>query len=277
MPVTIFYQRCRLLVCVCAVVAVVTGCAEHAPWLRSGVREAPGRPAQSEELRRSWKDRGLALVGKRKYRDAIIAFQRYMREHPNDFFGPNAIGICYKNIGNHKEAVRHFDMALELAKKPEHKAKARANLGSLYYSTGNLQTALGYFKEAASDDRANILYPVFIARTFVGLNEHERARKVLAQIERNRRLREETTQRSNAARAYYLAARCYLAMGDTDKVVPSFKKALDLRPLTYLGRLKKDLENENSPLRSLREQSDMRKLLSEYEREIPFSDWLARM
>jgi tetratricopeptide (TPR) repeat protein len=253
------------------------GCAVHAPWQRSGDRDAPGRPSQSEELRLSWKDRGLALVGKRKYREAIVAFERYMKEHPNDFFGPNAVGICYKNIGNHKEAVRYFDRALELAQKPAQKAKARANLGSLYYSTGNLQTALGYFKEAASEDRANILYPVFIARTFVGLNEHERARNVLAQIERNRRVSEDMTRRSNAARAYYLAARCCPAMGDTDKVVPYLKRALALCPLTYLGRLKNDLENENSPFRSLREQSDMRKLLSEYEREIPFSDWLARM
>ena len=59
-----------------------------------------------------------------------------------------------------------------------------ANIGNLYFSAGKPQVALDNYKEAASEFPKDPLYLILIARTFVMLDDHERARKVLAAAEK---------------------------------------------------------------------------------------------
>ncbi|MBM3301944.1 MAG: tetratricopeptide repeat protein, partial [Deltaproteobacteria bacterium] len=89
-----------------------------------------------------WKDKGVRLAEEKQYNEAVEAFRNYVVEAPTDFFGFNALAVCYKNMGDHSQAMQNFERALELADSSEEKAKIMANIGNLYFSAEKPQAAL---------------------------------------------------------------------------------------------------------------------------------------
>ena len=121
-----------------------------------------------------WMSKGIQLAQEKKYDEALEAFKNLVMEEPEDFSGFNALAVCHKNMGNHSEAMKNYDRALELADNTEQRAKILSNIGNLYFSAGKPQVALGFYKEAAATFENNPLYLILIARTFVALEEYER-------------------------------------------------------------------------------------------------------
>ncbi len=144
-----------------------------------------GLPAAAKE---TWKDKGIRLAKEKQFDQAIQAFTEHVVEEPEDFFGFNGIAVCYKNMGDHTNAMKNYERALEFADSQEDKAKVLANIGNLYFATGKPQAALGYYKEAAAEFEKNPLYLVLIARTFVILNDYDRAKRSSHQLKKCTRI-----------------------------------------------------------------------------------------
>lgn len=223
---------------------------------------------------KSWKEKGLMLVEEKAFDQAIHAFTRYVEEEPEEFFGFNAIAICYKNSGDYSQAMKNFERALELAESDEDRAKILSNIGNLYFATNRPQAALGYYKEAASRFEKNPLYLILIARTFILLNEPDRAQKVLTTAEALQGNLKRYERPDDRGLGHYLMAYCYLALGDEDKVLEYLNRALKANPEKYVPRLKKDMRDEKNLFFTMKEDPNIRKLVRKYTARLSPAFWL---
>lgn len=211
-----------------------------------------------------WREKGVRLAQEKKYPEAIEAFQNYVVEEPEDYFGFNAMAVCHKNLGDFSNAMKNYDRALELTNIKEEKAKILANIGNLYFTTDKPQAALGFYKEAASEFRNNPLYLIFIARAFVVLEEYDRARKVLTEAERMEDRLTRYERPEDQGLGWYLMAYSYLALNEEDKVFTYLTKALKANPERFVQRIKKDLADEKSLLYTLRDNQELMEALKRY-------------
>lgn len=252
-----------MLVGLCMLVAA-GGCAKKVT--RSGVPFDLDSvfAGKQEPLEESWKEQGMRQAKEGEFEPAIESFTKHVVEEPESFFGFNAIAICYKNLGDHAKAMQNFERALEFADDKEEKAKVFANMGNLYFAANSPQVALGYYKEAAAEFDKNPLYLILIARTFLHLNEPERARKVIIAAEDILKNLDKYERGDEKGLGYYLMAQCYLALNDEEKVFQGLEKALKANPLRYVKRIEKDIADEKSLMFTLKDDERLQKALRRY-------------
>lgn len=251
------------MVTVCAALALA-GCAKK--QIRSGMpfeldKVFTGLPYVAKE---SWKEKGIRLAKEKQFDQAIQAFTEHVAEEPEDFFGFNALAVCYKNTGDHSSAMKNYETALKFAKSPEDKAKVLANIGNLYFAAEKPQSALRYYKEAAEEFNKNPLYLVLIARTFVVLKDYDRAKKVLASAEEIHKDLEKFERDEDKGLGSYLMAYCYLALDQEDKVFQHLDNALRSNPDKYKSRIQSDMSDEKSLLYTVRDDPHLKKILKKY-------------
>lgn len=244
----------------------------------SNLRTSPPLPPAIPE---SWKDKGLRLARQKDFGEAIEAFKRHVEENPEEFFGFNAIAICYKNLGDHANAMKNFNRALEFAETPEAKAKVIANIGNLYLSAGKPQAALGYYKEAHVHCPEDLLFLASIARAFITLEDLERARKVLQEAESMQHPKQEPEETEDRGMGHYLLAYCYAAMSqraaeeeDSEKVVKHAELALKADPDKFVNRIRKELADEKSPWVSFKDNKELNDLIRTYRDKTSLASWL---
>ncbi|HMK37425.1 MAG TPA: tetratricopeptide repeat protein [Desulfomonilaceae bacterium] len=259
--------RVSLIVCLCLALGVA-GCAGRAS--RHGMpfdldKVFDNRFVSPQE---DWKEKGVRLAKDKQFTQAIDAFTRYVEEDPDNFFGFNAIAVCFKNLGDHGNAMKNYERALEFTGSPEERAKVLANIGNLYSSANKPQVALGYYKEAAGEFEKNPLYLIFIARTFVDLNDVDRARKVLASAELVHKDLEKYERDEDKGLGSYLMAYCYAALNEEDKVFYHLENALKANPERYVSRIEQDLSDMTSLLYTLKEDDRVRKMLNRYRSKV---------
>ena len=254
-----------VLACVCFAL-VMEGCAKK--QIKQGVPFGLDTIPTEKVVHtgESWREKGMRLVHENDYQQAIEAFKNYVVENPEDSFGFNALAVCYKNLGDHSAAMRNYERALELVVSPEEKAKILANIGNLYFSANKPQVALGFYKEAAEFDK-NPLDLVLIARTFIVLQEFDRAKKVLEEAETLRDRPGNSEKGEDRGLAAYLMAHSYAALGEGDKVVEYLRKALEANPKRFVPRLKRDLSDQKNILYTLKEDPELLKTLDSYSLE----------
>jgi tetratricopeptide (TPR) repeat protein len=160
--------------------------------------------------------------------------------------------------------MRNFERALELADSSEQKAKILANIGNLYFSAEKPQVALGFYREAAAEYDKNPLYLVLIARTFLVLNENDRARKALAQAEAMERLLDKDEREEDRGLGSYLMALSYAALNDEEKVLKYVNRVLKINPKKYLPRIKKELSDETSLLYTLQDHPKIAQMMRSF-------------
>ncbi|MEW6140800.1 MAG: tetratricopeptide repeat protein [Thermodesulfobacteriota bacterium] len=249
-----------------SLVLMIGGCGKKP--LRNGVPFGldviPMRKVASPPPEETWKEKGMRLVEESKYEEAIEAFKRHIVEDPEGSFGFNALAVCYKNLGDQPQAMRNYERALELVTSSEEKAKILSNIGNLYFSANKPQAALGFYKEAHAIFANNPLYPVLIARTFIVLQEYDRARKALEQAEKLRDHLDKYEREEDRGLASYLMAHSYAALNEEEKVREYLKKALKANPKKYVRKLKKDLSDEKNLLYTLKEDTVLSEVLDDY-------------
>jgi tetratricopeptide (TPR) repeat protein len=213
------------------------------------------------EVKASWKETGIRLAKERKFQEAIDAFTKHVLEEPENFSGFNALAVCYKNVGDHTNAMNNFERALEFADSPEERAKILANIGNLYSAANKPQSALRYYKEATTEFDKNPLYLILIARTFVALQDYDRARKVLETEEQIHSDLPKYEREDERGLGSYLMAYCYMALNDEEKMFSHFEDALKANPQKYVKKLKDDTNDETSPLYTLKGDPRFEKLV----------------
>ncbi len=220
-----------------------------------------GKPPVSEM---SAKEKGIRLAKERNFQEAIEAFTQHVLEEPENFSGFNALAVCYKNMSDHANAMKNFERALEFADSTEEQAKILANIGNLYYVANKPQVALGYYKEATTLFDKNPLYLILIARTFVALQEYDRAQRVLATAEQIHKDLEKYERDDERGLGSYLMAYCYVALNDEEKVYNHIENALKANPRRYVNRFKEDVNDPTSPLYTLKGDPRLEKILKTY-------------
>jgi tetratricopeptide (TPR) repeat protein len=257
------------LVIVLCLVGLVTGCGKKA--LRSGM------PFDLDKVfanrfthpQGDWKEKGVRLAKDKDFPKAIEAFMHYVEKEPQNFFGFNAIAVCYKNVGDHSNAMKNYERALEFAESPGERAKVLANIGNLYSSADKPQVALGYYKEAAKEFAENPLYLIYIAQAFMVLEDNDRASKVLASAEKLRKdLEKYESDDDNKGLGSYLMARCYAGLGDEEKLFQHLKNALKANPERYVARIEQDVSDEKNLLYTLKDDKRLTKLLQPFRTKI---------
>lgn len=207
------------------------------------------------------KQKGLRLVKDKDYAAAIEAFKQYVLEHPEDFFGFNAIAVCYKNLGDNAKAMQNFERALEFARGPDERAKVLANIGNLYSASGKYQVALGYFKEAYNESPENPMYLILIARTFIYLDEPQRAQKVVAAIEQNILELPRYEREEDKGLGHYLLAQVYIALNEEDKVFDALRKAFKANPSRFISRIEADSSDQTNLFYTIKDDARLKKLI----------------
>ena len=226
------------------------------------------------ELHQKWKETALELARAGELKEAIEAFEKYIEQDPENYFGFNGLAVCYKKMKNPVSAMTNFDRALEFADEPAERAKILGNIGNLYLDTNQLKTALGHYREAANVYKKQPYYLILIAFTFLKQGQPDRAQKVLAQAERKiSRLKE--LDQSEQGKAYYYMARCILGTGEQDqeRVYRYLKLALKADPKHLVPRLKKDVNNGESLFYTLKDEKDFVNLISQYSEDSAKSIW----
>ena len=220
------------------------------------------------------REKGLRLAKERQFEQAAEAFMRLVEQEPEDFFGYNALAVCHKNRGDHAEAMKNFERALEFIEGKEDRAKVLANIGNLYFATGKPQTALDQYKEAAGEFKENPLYLVLIARTFLVLNEPARAQRVLATAEANVRGLDKYQPEDDKGLGYYLMSHCFAALGEEDKVLKYLERALKANPERFVPRLAKESADQQSLFYTLKDHPDFRKLVDKFAGSLSPGRWI---
>jgi tetratricopeptide (TPR) repeat protein len=191
-------------------------------------------------ISQSWKDKGIRAAGEKKYEEAIDAFTKHVEEHPESFFGFNALAVCHKNLGNQADAMLNFERALEFADTPNDQAKILSNIGNLYFAADKPQVALGYYKEAAAQHEQNPLYFVLIARTFITLGDFERARRVLNDVEARLRELDQSEKEEDRGLGRYLLAHCWAALNEEEKTLEHLSHAVRRNPERFIPRFERE-------------------------------------
>jgi tetratricopeptide (TPR) repeat protein len=221
----------------------------------------------------NWKENGIRLAGEGNLTEA---FKKQVVDEPEDFFGFNAIGVCFKKMGDHSRAMKNYSRALEFADTREERAKVLSNIATLYLAVGKKQAALGYYKEASSQDESNPIYLISIARTFIVMNAHDRARKVLDEAERIHRNLSKFEHGADRGQGYYLMAYCFISLQEPDKAFKYLELALRENPAKYVRRIQKGMNDEKSLLFTLKEDPKLKRILKRYARKASPDHWVNR-
>lgn len=256
-----------MLVGVCMLVAA-GGCAKK--MTRNGVPFDLDKVfvGKQEPVKESLKEQGMRQAKEGDFGPAIESFSQHVVEEPESFFGFNAIAICYKNMGDRSKALQNFERALEFADDKEEKAKVFANMGNLYFAANSPRVAMEYYREAAKEFEDNPLYLILIARTWLLLNEPERARKVIIAAEDILKNLDKYEQGDDKGQGYYLMAQCYLALNEEEKVFQRLEKALKTNPFRYVKRIESDIADEKSLMYTLKDDERVQKMLRRYDSEV---------
>ncbi len=218
----------------------------------------------SREKTEDWKEKGVRLARQKEYFEAIEAFTNYIEQAPKDSFGYNALAVCYKNTGDQQLAMKNFEKALDLTPKGEGRAKILGNIGNMYFSSGKMQAALGFYKDAAAEFEENPLYVILVARTFVSMNDFDRARKALSQAEPNLKMLSRYERDEDRGQGYYLLAQSYAALNDEERMLENLDKALKINPGRYIGRIENDSSDETNLFYTLKDDPKLKKLIRRY-------------
>jgi tetratricopeptide (TPR) repeat protein len=254
----------RFLLIGSCIVLTAAGCGKKIA--RHGIpfeldRVFTGIPSPKDE---SWKEKGVRLAKSKDYSRAVEAFMQHVVEEPESFYGFNAIAVCYKNLGDRSNAMKNFERAFEFTEAGEERAKVLANIGNLYTTANMPQVALGYYKEAASEFPKDPLYLILIARTFLILDDHDRARKVLTAAESIHKNLEKYERGEDKGLGSYLAAYCFLALNDEKKVYQYLESALKANPERYASRIEQDTADEKNLFYTLKDDPLLKKTLAKY-------------
>lgn len=269
-----------LMVCAFAMLLLCAGCSKKVVRKDTMVfdldevfKKGSGS-VEAGEIHEQWRERALELARSGDMKEAVEAFERYVEQDPENYFGFNGLAVCYKRLKDQPAALTNFDRALELADTSSERAKVLGNIGNLYLDANQPQAALGYYKEAASKNKNHPYYLILIAYTFLKLGDHDRAHKVLVEAEDNiKRLKQ--LDNVDQGKSYYYLARCLLGAGEEDreKVYRYLKLALKADSERLLPRLKRDVNNGQSLFYTLKDDEDLEKLLSQFDETASRSFW----
>ncbi len=100
-------------------------------------------------------EEGNQLYDQKKYAEAAVKFEEFIRQNPSVYQVNINIGNCYKEMGEYDKAIEIYTKILEKVKEEkesiegdEGAARALAGMGETYFKQGNLEKASEYLRQA---------------------------------------------------------------------------------------------------------------------------------
>jgi tetratricopeptide (TPR) repeat protein len=110
---------------------------------------------RKEEPDKKWDftEKGLDLLEKLKFEEAIKEFNKAIKENPYDTIAMNGLGLVYLDTAKYEEAINHFEKALSIdlpahGEKHGYVATRNNNIGLAWDSLGDYNKALEYYDKA---------------------------------------------------------------------------------------------------------------------------------
>jgi TonB family protein len=192
-------------------------------------------------------ERALTYLSPNANADGVAALKEAIQRNPNDGMAYRKLGIAYSGMGQHKEAIAVFKMAIRIS--PELiDAEGYHYLGHAYLALGKHSEALAAFKQAMYLMREQALDPEGkkTTKSPSPLELHYSLSLAYHQLGRYQDAIKELTQvialNPKLAEAYYGLAVAYLGMGDRrsaekqQTTLASLNPALADRIATALAR-----------------------------------------
>jgi len=155
----------------------------------------------------------------------------------------NNIGGIYQDQGNLEEALSYFERALaydEQVGNPADIAASLNNIGGIYQDQGNLEEALSYFERAlALVEQVGNPADIALSHHNIGFiyEEQEKWEQAIEPYEKALSLYERSGEgfESYMADELEALATCYAELGETEKALPYYERAQQMRRLTDEG------------------------------------------
>lgn len=178
-----------------------------------------------------------------KYQKAILYLEEALPlwaragHRRGESYAHNTLGLAYRALGEKPASLEHFERALRLSREVRNPRiwATLGNIGDLFLSTGEVQKALDYYREAFEvtkkggiplDEAGTILRLGF---AYVALGENRTALECLQQA---RALFHAGGDPFGEAAALCYSAEAFASLGETQQAIDAFRGALDLQRVT---------------------------------------------
>ena len=183
---------------------------------------------QGVEVSRELFREATSLFDAEKYSTALLLFQEFLERHPELFQVRINIGNCYREMGQHEEALVEYGAVLDKLKEEnpdregnKNAARALTHIGETYVSMGEMEKAQPYLKQAIE------IFPSDHALAFNVAEIYFKDGKIDQAIEYY------TLAIQNNPEwplTYLKIGYAYVNKGDYDQAIASFQKFLELAP-----------------------------------------------
>ena len=168
----------------------------------------------------------------------IEMYELALSIRPNFNRARNNLGVAYKRRGFVDDAIEQYQLALDI--EPEF-TEARSNLASAYYSQGDTEKAIQEFQLAARNDGSNayVMYHLGV------LHYHQRKFREAADY-----FRQAISRDRQMADARFFLGETLMKLGDEDKAMREYERAIEIDPNYISARAKLDLLRDAQRARS---------------------------
>jgi Tfp pilus assembly protein PilF len=154
------------------------------------------------------------------YKDLETLWRTTLRRNPDSWMAHSNLGAILLDRGEIKEALPHFEKALEL--QPDDKV-ALNNLGQIHLQRGKVDEAIACYRKALADDPN---YTTAHNNLAVALLQKGEASEALVHLQRVQK------KLPNSADIHRLVGMALLQNGQLKEAMAEFQKSLDLQPAT---------------------------------------------
>lgn len=168
----------------------------------------------------------------------IEMYELALSIRPNFNRARNNLGVAYKRRGRVNDAIEQYQLALDL--EPDF-TEARANLASAYYSRGETDQAIEQFRLAARNDDSD----AYVVYHLGVLHYHEGKYRQAADY-----FRQAISRDRQMADARFFLGEALLKLGDEDRAMREYERAIEIDPNYISARAKLDLLRDAQRARS---------------------------
>ena len=168
----------------------------------------------------------------------IEMYELALSIRPNFNRARNNLGVAYKRRGFVDDAIEQYQLALDI--EPDF-TEARSNLASAYYTQGYTEKAIREFQLAARNDGSNayVMYHLGV------LHYHQRKFREAADY-----FRQAISRDRQMADARFFLGEALMKLGDEDKAMREYERAIEIDPNYISARAKLDLLRDAQRARS---------------------------
>lgn len=170
-------------------------------------------------------DSGIKLLKEKKFDEALISFQSFLKKQSDIYQVHFYLGKCYTGKAEYDKAIEEYNLVIEKTKDDKEgisiKSKSLAGIGEVYVRKNDLKKGQEYFVKSISMNPKDEILAYNVGEIYFGSNNSDGAikyYKIASDIKPEWPI------------PYIKLGYAYLNKGDIKSAVESFKKFLKLDP-----------------------------------------------